>query len=257
MFERAHRKCKEIRKRVYPKEDRPGAILEQALAPTAEGQILLEVGCGREALMLRRAGRAYRLAIGVDVEIAAQAEDPSPVRLILGDGHRLPLADRSVDTVAMVDVVEHFADPATAFREFHRVLRPGGRMLISTVNKWFPPIMLGRPLPHKLRQRLVHLATGAAEEDVFKTYYRANSRADLLRTAGEAGFEPLTIRFLSHHPDYFEFSVLAYRLAVRVEQVVRKSRRLAFLRQIILAEFVRPNDGMPAPVREMSCAGAM
>ncbi len=43
----------------------------------------------------------------------------------------LPLPNQSVDTVLLIEVAEHLAEPASAFAEIARVLRPGGRLLMS------------------------------------------------------------------------------------------------------------------------------
>jgi SAM-dependent methyltransferase len=44
----------------------------------------------------------------------------------------LPVPDESFDALISTQVLEHVADPATYLAECHRVLRPGGRMLLST-----------------------------------------------------------------------------------------------------------------------------
>jgi SAM-dependent methyltransferase len=47
------------------------------------------------------------------------------------DAHDMPFDDSFFDAVLAIEVVEHLADPAMAIREFHRVLRCGGRAIIS------------------------------------------------------------------------------------------------------------------------------
>ncbi|WP_435197272.1 class I SAM-dependent methyltransferase [Natronomonas sp. EA1] len=49
---------------------------------------------------------------------------------IRGDGARLPLKSESVDAVTIVDALHHFAEPISAIAEAHRVLKPGGVLLI-------------------------------------------------------------------------------------------------------------------------------
>jgi SAM-dependent methyltransferase len=46
----------------------------------------------------------------------------------------LPLADQSVDLAYSVEVLEHLEDQFLFFREVHRVLRPGGRFVLTTPN---------------------------------------------------------------------------------------------------------------------------
>lgn len=52
----------------------------------------------------------------------------SPWIDLVGDAHRLPFADASLDGIAMLDVLHHLADPVGFFEEVARVLKPGGRI---------------------------------------------------------------------------------------------------------------------------------
>jgi len=52
------------------------------------------------------------------------------VRFINGDAQSLPLADTCCDVVSIAFGIRNVADPAAAIAEFHRVLRPGGRLII-------------------------------------------------------------------------------------------------------------------------------
>lgn len=51
---------------------------------------------------------------------------------LIGDAHRLPFADGSVDAVVCTEVFEHLLDPPAAAGEIVRVLRPGGRLVLTT-----------------------------------------------------------------------------------------------------------------------------
>jgi SAM-dependent methyltransferase len=52
---------------------------------------------------------------------------------VVTDIHHLPFADESVGTVVCVEVLEHVHDPLRAVREIHRVLRPGGIAVLTSV----------------------------------------------------------------------------------------------------------------------------
>lgn len=50
---------------------------------------------------------------------------------VFADASRLPFLDESMDTIVMLEVLEHLRSPNEAMREIARVLRPGGRLLLS------------------------------------------------------------------------------------------------------------------------------
>jgi len=52
-----------------------------------------------------------------------------------GSVYQLPFDAGSVDVILCSDVLEHLVDLPAVFREFHRVLRPGGLLLLDTINR--------------------------------------------------------------------------------------------------------------------------
>jgi SAM-dependent methyltransferase len=56
--------------------------------------------------------------------------------VINGAGEQLPFADRSFDLAICWDVVEHVQDPERLLAELARVLRPGGRALLTVINRF-------------------------------------------------------------------------------------------------------------------------
>jgi len=57
------------------------------------------------------------------------------VQLVEGRAEALPQADASQDFVSMGYALRHIADVSAAFSEFHRVLRPGGRLVVLEISK--------------------------------------------------------------------------------------------------------------------------
>lgn len=104
----------------------------------APGQALADLGCGTGALLdavAAAAGGGSIRMIGLDVTppMLAQARRrlPASVPLVAGDAGALPLDDATLDTVVSVSSFHYWADPAVALAEIRRVLRPGGRLVIT------------------------------------------------------------------------------------------------------------------------------
>jgi SAM-dependent methyltransferase len=97
----------------------------------------LDVGCGtgRALPLLRAAVGARGVVLGLDAtpEMLAEARRLGREQvafLLLGDAHRLPLADSSLDAIFAAGLVEHLTDPSAGLAELARVTRPGGRLAI-------------------------------------------------------------------------------------------------------------------------------
>jgi SAM-dependent methyltransferase len=89
--------------------------------------LVLDIGCGNG--WLRKHFDAPVRYIGLDYP-ATIALGYTGSADVLADAAQLPISDFSCDTVLLLDVVEHLAQPERALKESFRVLRPGGICLI-------------------------------------------------------------------------------------------------------------------------------
>ncbi|KUG06090.1 class I SAM-dependent methyltransferase [Solirubrum puertoriconensis] len=104
-------------------------VQELGLAPTAP---LLEIGCSGGPLLLRLRESGFSNITGIDIspraiELAHRRGLPNSFAM---DATKLDFADESFDIIIASDVLEHIEDEAQALREWHRVLRPGGRLIV-------------------------------------------------------------------------------------------------------------------------------
>lgn len=154
-----------------------------ALASLQPGDVVLDIGSGAGIdafLAARKVGPTGRV-IGLDmteamIRRAGQAAERagfSNVEFRLGDAEDMPLPDESVDVIISNCVINLTLDKGRVFREAHRVLRPGGRLMISDV-------VTDKPLPESVRSDANEWARcvgGAIPEEEY------------IRLMAEAGFE--------------------------------------------------------------------
>ncbi|MEU6314343.1 class I SAM-dependent methyltransferase [Streptomyces sp. NPDC047014] len=113
-----------------------------AVAPS--GGRAVEVGCGLGlgcALALEEYGPASVTGVDVHPQQLQRAREanspllaarPDRLRFVLGAAEELPLDDASYDCLYSVEAAQHFPDLAAFAREAARVLRPGGRLAVTS-----------------------------------------------------------------------------------------------------------------------------
>jgi len=99
------------------------------------GSLVMELGCGNGYGMQLLSPRCNWYA-GVDKKIPAQLKMTANSALFK---NRLPnlknIGDESFDTIVCFQVIEHIREDQLLLREIHRILKPGGRLLLTTPNR--------------------------------------------------------------------------------------------------------------------------
>jgi SAM-dependent methyltransferase len=121
-------------------------LVKSHLEPSRDlaGKRVLEIGSGRGGFACWLASQAAKPAIIVAADFAhtavAKGQEFARSRRIreiaweVGDIHVIPHPSNSFDTVISCETVEHLPDPGRAMKELARVLRPGGRLFLTTPN---------------------------------------------------------------------------------------------------------------------------
>ena len=106
-----------------------GALVPPAARPGAE---LLDMGCGGGLLAPHVHGYRH---VGIDLsEPALAIAADHGVEGVLGDVDAMPFEDASFDVVVAGEILEHVEDVDEVMREALRVLRPGGTLVVDTIN---------------------------------------------------------------------------------------------------------------------------
>ncbi len=169
-----------------------------ALASLKEGETVLDLGSGAGVdcfLAAKKVGDSGKV-IGVDMtpemlERARENADKGGYKNVdfrLGEIEYLPVADNSVDVVISNCVINLSPDKKQVFEEAYRVLKPGGRVMISDM-------VLTKELPEfmkKSKEAYVSCIGGAIKKEEY------------IRLMGEAGFTNVSI--LEENPVQAEFS---------------------------------------------------
>ena len=201
-------------------------------------RVLMDAGCGRTVPVLRKyLGRVDRL---IGVELVDFTDVPPGVETYNVKLGTLPLEDASVDVIMSRSVFEHLTDPDTVYREFARVLRPGGRVVFLTANMWDYGTLFARLVPNRFHGRIVKAVEGREEEDTFPTAYKTNTRSDVDRLAAAAGLRVEGFEYLSQYPNYLMFNGLLFLIGTGFEKLISRFEALRILRGWILVTLVKP-----------------
>jgi SAM-dependent methyltransferase len=234
-------KCAELRERYYDRAGYPGPLdrYRAAIARHAGADVaVLDAGCGATMPFLREIAPRVRLPVGVDLErLRRTTGDPQGCRADVG---RLPFRDRTFDLITSMSVIEHLDDPAAVFREFDRVLKPGGVLVVQTPNRFDYVSLIAHFTPFSFHRWVVPRIMSREEEDVFPTRYRANTSRALRRAMREGGLVSRELELFNQYPAYLMFSPTAFRLGVLYERLTTRLRALAWLRGWILAVGEKP-----------------
>ena len=128
--------------------DTPWHTMAIPQLPPLDGSRVLEIGCGRGGFSQYLASKGADLVAAdfspaaVEVGNKLLASHPS-AEAVVADIEAIPFERESFDVVVSLDTIEHVPHPTRAVAELVRVLRPGGKLVLTT-NNYFGLIGLWR-----------------------------------------------------------------------------------------------------------------
>jgi SAM-dependent methyltransferase len=165
---------------------RPGAV------------IALDAGCGRISALAGFRPRLARIT-GVDLHRPPDRSLPHLDAFEVADlcRDRSAFADATFDVVLSSFTVEHFEDPGAAFATLRAWLRPGGKLVLSTVNRRHPFVALYLGLPRAIRGRLQGLVKRSAA-DAHPLVGACNDPRAIRAALTGAGFTEIRLEPVGH-----------------------------------------------------------
>jgi 2-polyprenyl-3-methyl-5-hydroxy-6-metoxy-1,4-benzoquinol methylase len=141
-----------------------------------KGPVVLDLGCGFDAELLKSIENKIMNGVGIDISVNKNLSSKK-IRLIqskVDSGINLP--SQSFDTIIVLALIEHVENPGKMLSESYRLLKDGGRILITTPSKYSKLIL--EFLAHSL-----HLISREEVSD-HKRYYDKTSLTEELTGAG-------------------------------------------------------------------------
>jgi SAM-dependent methyltransferase len=182
--------------------------LEKRLPVTANGETLIDIGCGSGAFTIGAAKRGYK-ALGLSWEERNQTEARKRARMCRAPGADFDVCDvrmldqhenyrQQFDVAICLENIEHILDDLKLVRDIAACLKPGGRLLLTTPHYFyrpisnvdkgpFPPIEgehVRRGYTRTMLLELVELAGLKCEEISYCSGYFAQKLTGLMRAVG-------------------------------------------------------------------------
>lgn len=123
------------KKEMYLNSFEKGGVLK--ILNNISGQKILDVGAGTGRIVcdLVRTG-ANVTALDISEKMLEQLKKKClEVEIVVGDAESLPFSENTYDWVVATFMIVHLSDPTRFFDEAYRVLKDGGRLLVTNINQ--------------------------------------------------------------------------------------------------------------------------
>ncbi|MFH1710375.1 MAG: class I SAM-dependent methyltransferase [bacterium] len=120
-------------------QDKRIALIEKFIP---QNSYMLDIGCGYYPKNLIRLERKIKKGIGIDMDVPETAPSNKVSFIKYNIEKALPFPDKEFDCVTILAVLEHMEYPKEVIKECFRVLKPGGKIIITVPSNYSKPFLV-------------------------------------------------------------------------------------------------------------------
>jgi len=188
----------------------------------------LDVGSGRNVFPSNRKlaqSLAQRCGLLVGLDPDSTIDENDLVHERVRESIENYQSERTFDVVTLRMVAEHVADPDGVVSALARLTKPGGQVIVYTINRWSPVPIVTYLVPFRFHHLPKRLLWNSSQKDTFPVAYRMNTRSALAQVFAKHGFRESEFGYLD---DCRTFA--AFRAMLILELCLWRGLRLLGLR---------------------------
>jgi len=167
-------------------------ILHKISRLAGAGASVLDVGCYPMHVFEEMRKRGYKVE-----GIASEFEKVEGIKSLNIEKNKWPFASNSFDLVLMTEIVEHLVgNPMVYLKEAKRVLKRGGKILVTT-----PNVIRLQNLVMLLMEKNIYFPMGQLRQNIYFRHNREYAKKELESILREAGFETEAGFFIGYPPN--------------------------------------------------------
>jgi len=199
------------------------------------GERILDLGAGVDNPTSNYLRTISNHLVGIDCTHDIE-KNPWPKYSVIYDGTSIPIRSGHFDAVVSNYTVEHLEHPTIVFTEVARVLRPGGKFIFRTPNRYHYISLASLFIPYYIRKNLANWLRRIPQGGlaIFPTFYRANTRKTLENISNYCGFDILQFIIIEKEPSYGMRIRPLFLLQMSYERLVNRYEWLSMIRSTIL-----------------------
>jgi len=179
---------------------------------------VLDIGCGHANFLKTVYSRTLN-TYGIEPDKSALEKNEIIQNKIVGTADKLPFEDGFFDVVVSAWVLEHLKNPLLTFKEIHRVLKPGGKVIFLTPNAWNFNVWMIRMVPENFHDYFTRKLYNRQENDTYPKQYKINTPRRIHETLGAAGLRKHQI-IMNGDPSYISFNKPLFKLSCLIEKML-------------------------------------